>query len=205
MQVQIEGKNIDLTDAIKDYAEAKVQRICNHFDSLIQNHEIRVVLSVLKNRRTSHKAEITIFLKGGHVIRSEDSEDSIYASLDLVADKIEGQLRKYKTRIYSRIKHGKSVKDYGLTEEDLAAIPAGTTEQVAHNGDSNGTAVKEIIKTKRFKMEPLDPEVAVEKLHDTGHEFYMFLNVFTNRIACVYKREDGDYGLIEPEFLEVAN
>lgn len=197
----IEGKNIELTPAIKQYAEEKVNRIHKHFDSIIKNHEIRVVLSVLRNPSISEnqKAEITINLKGGHVIRCEDSETSIYASIDLVVDKIENQLRKHKTRIYNRIHHGKGLKDFGLEDLNGSAIPEEIVESV------QSYQKPKIIKTKRFKMHSLEPDSAVEMLEDSGHPFYMFLNVFTNRIAVVYKRSEGDYGLIEPEYLQVAN
>ncbi len=199
--LKVEGRNIDLTDAIKAYVDEKVQRIHNHFDSIIKNHEIRVVLSVLKNPSIAknQKAEVTMILNGGHVIRCEEAEKSIYASIDLVVDKIETQLRRHKTRIYNRLHSGRGLKEYGI--EDIAdfTIPEDIAEQVKK------FEAPKIIKTKRFRMEALEPDTAAHKLDDSGHEFYMFLNVFTNRIACVYKRDDGDYGLIEPEFLQVAN
>lgn len=200
-QTIIEGRNIEVTQAIKEYAESKVDRIHKHFDSLIQNHDIHVVLSVLKNRKgDTQKAEITINLKGGHVIRCQSNERDVYASVDTVVDKIEAQLRKYKTKIYSKIHHGKSVKEYGITG-DLAdqTVPSELLEQV------ESYESPKIIKVKRFKMKPMQPDEAVEMLNDCGHPFYMFLNVFSNRIACVYERDDGGYGLIEPEFLQVDN
>ncbi len=197
----IEGRNIEITDAIKEYAETKLSRIHKHFDSLIQNHDIRIVLSVLKkNRDKNQKAEITINLKGGHVIRCQSSEDNVYASIDTVTDKIESQLRKYKTKIYSKIHNGKSVKEYGLDEIiDAKAVPAEVLKSVDKYEEPK------IIKVKRFKMKALEPEQAIGMLDDCGHPFYMFLNIYSNKIACVYEREDGGYGLIEPEFLQVAN
>jgi len=201
-QTIIEGRNIEITQAIRDYAETKLERVHKHFDSLIQNHDIKMVLSVLKNKNkaSSQKAEITINLKGGHVIRCQSSEEKVYASIDVVVDKIEAQLRKYKTKIYSKIHHGKSVKEYGLAESiDQEAVPVELLEQVKNY------EMPQIIKVKRFVMKAMEPEQAVERLHDCGHPFYMFLNIFSNKIACVYKRDDGGYGLIEPEYLQVEN
>ena len=201
-QTIIEGRNIEITPAIREYAETKLERVHKHFDSLIQNHDIRMVLSVLKNKTkaSSQKAEITINLKGGHVIRCHASEEKVYASIDVVVDKIEAQLRKYKTKIYSKIHHGKSVKEYGIEESiDQEAIPAELLEQV------KGYQTPQIIKVKRYVMKPMEPEQAVERLYDCGHPFYMFLNIFSNKIACVYKRDEGGYGLIEPEYLQVEN
>jgi putative sigma-54 modulation protein len=200
-QTIIVGRNIEVTEPIKDYVESKVARIHKHFDSIIQNHDIHVVLSVLKNRKGGNqKVEITINLKGGHVIRCHSSEENVYASVDTVLDKIEAQLRKYKTKIYSKIHTGKSVKEYGITDQIVNnRVPSEILEQV------QTYKAPKIIKVKRFKMKPLEPEQAIEMLHDCGHPFYMFLNIYSNKIACVYEREDGGYGLIEPEFLQVSN
>jgi putative sigma-54 modulation protein len=197
----IEGRNIEITEAIKEYAETKLSKIHKHFDSLIQNHDVRIVLSVLKkNRDKNQKAEITINLKGGHVIRCQSSEDNVYASIDTVTDKIEAQLRKYKTRIYSKIHSGQSVKQYGLEENDeVKAVTVDITKAVEQADEPK------IIKVKRFRMKAMEPEQAVEMLDDCGHPFYMFLNIYSNKIACVYERDDGGYGLIEPEFLQVDN
>lgn len=201
----IETSNIDITPAIKEYAESKLERVHNHFDTLIQNHQIKVVLSVVKNnnhKSNDQKAEITINLKGGHVIRSHSQEATVYAAIDTVIDKLERQLRKFKTRIYNRIHRGKSIKTFGF-EEDLDTSAYEVPEEIAE--DVKDYAEPTIIKTKRFKMEPMDPQDAVECLADCGHNFYMFLNIYSNKIAVVYKREDGDYGLIEPEALQVDN
>ena len=197
----IETSNIDITPAIKEYAESKLERVHKHFDSLIQNHQIKVVLSVVKNHKSNNqKAEITINLKGGHVIRSHSFEDNVYAAIDTVIDKLERQLRKFKTRIYNRIHRGKSIKTFGF-EEDLDSTAFEVPEEIAE--DVKDYSEPKIIKTKRFKMEPMDPQDAVECLADCGHNFYMFLNIYSNKIAVVYQREDGDYGLIEPETLQV--
>lgn len=201
-QTIIEGKNVEITEAIREYAEAKLERVHNHFDSLIQNHDIRVVVSVPHGKgdaKKTQKVEITINLKGGHVIRSEAKEDSVYAAIDVSIDKLEKQFRKYKTRIYSKIHHGKSVKDYGLKDIDESVVPAELLEQISEYSRPK------VIKTKRFVMSPMEPEEAIEMLKDCGHPFYMFLNVFSNKIACIYQRDDGEFGMIEPEYLQVNN
>ncbi len=116
-QTIIEGRNFEITDPIKEYAESKLDKVHKHFDSIIQNHDIRVLLAVTSARTNNQKVEVTINLKGGHVIRCQAAEENIYAAIDIVVDKIEAQLRKYKTKIYSKIHSGKSIKEYGITEE----------------------------------------------------------------------------------------
>lgn len=198
----IEGKNVEITPAIKEYAESKLARIYKHFDSLIENQNIKLVLSVVKSLNKGsplQKAEITIYLKGGHIIRCNSSAEIAYASIDTVVDKIEAQLRKYKTKIYSKIRSGKSVKEYGITcDVQDEVVPAEMLEHI------NDYEVPKIIKVKRFPMAALEPEQAIEMLNDSGHPFYMFLNVFSNRVACVYQREDGGFGLIEPDHAEAV-
>ncbi len=192
----IEGKNIEITEAIHDYAESKLKRVHKHFDSIIKNNSIRVVLSVPKgggDLKNQQKAEITINLRGGHVIRCEAAAENIYAALDYAADKIEKQFRKYKTRVYGKVHTGKSVKHYGLEDFSPDLIP---TEAMASISEYKAPT---IYKTKHFQMTPMDPEQAVGMLEDSGHNFYMFLNIFTNQVACVYRRDDGHYGLIEPD------
>jgi putative sigma-54 modulation protein len=197
-QTIIEGRNFEITTAIKEYAESKLDKVHNHFDSIIQNHDIRILLTVTSARTDNQKAEVTINLKGGHTIRCQSSQSNIYASLDLVVDKIESQMRKYKTKIYSKIHHGKSIKQYGLNEDlSVESIPSDLLEQISSYNSPK------IIKVKRFEMKAMEPEQAVEMLDDCGHPFYMFLNIFSNKIACVYKRDEGGFGLIEPEYLQV--
>ncbi len=196
----IEGKNIEVTDAIRDYAETKLKRVHKHFDSIINNNSIRVILSVVKgggDAKRTQKAEITINLKGGHVIRCEAAEENVYAALDLAIDKIEKQFRKYKTRVYGKVHSGKSVKHFGIEDLSPELIPLESRDE------AKTYQAPKIIKTKRYSMKPLSPEQAVGMLEDCGHDFYMFLNVFTDEIACVYLRDDGQYGLIEPESPEL--
>ena len=94
----IEGKHMVITDAIREYANSKINRIYKHFESIVQNHQIRLVLSlVTTSKGPNQKAEITINLSGGHSVHCEDSEETVYASIDLVVDKVEAQLRKEKS------------------------------------------------------------------------------------------------------------
>lgn len=141
-------------------------------------------------------------MTGGHVIRCHADSEDAYKALDVVVDKLERQLRKHKTKFYNRIHTGKGVKEYGFAEDfDFSSVkvPEDLINEVKNYQKPN------IIKTKRFEMEPIDPETAIDRLENCGHPFYMFLDVYTNKIAVVYKRDDGDFGVIEPEHLTVDN
>ncbi len=191
MKILIEGKNIELTGALKDYVNDKFDRLRKHYDHLIKDHDIRVKLSIAKNPRVANNniTEVTIFLDG-QIIRSEQASEDMYASIDLVSNKLERQLHKYKDRIYRSQQH----KGRALPNPELVG------ELIESDNYTNGvhSVVGKIIKSKKFKLQPLTPEEATEHLDLISHDFYVFINSSTKQVNTIYKRKDGDYGLIEP-------
>lgn len=189
MKVVIEGKNIELTKALKDYVNEKLVRLQHHYDLIIKGHEVKVKLSVLKNPRITKNniTEVTIFLDG-KVIRSEEVSEDMYASIDLVVDKLDRQIQKYKSKVYRSYQH----KERPLPSPELAGILL--------TNDNNNKLVKEgkIIKSKKFNIHSMTPEDASLQLDLISHDFYVFLNSKTKQTNVIYKRKDGDYGLIEP-------
>ncbi len=191
MNVLIEGKNIELTSALKDYVNDKFSRLRKHYEHLIKEHDIRVKLSVAKNPRisTNNITEVTIFMDG-KIIRSEQASEDMYASIDLVTDKLERQLHKYKDRVYRSQQHkGRPLPNPELMND---LLEEGNNQN--HRHDVEG----KIIKSKKFKLHPLTPEEASEHLDLISHDFYVFINSKTKQINTIYLRKDGDYGLIEP-------
>lgn len=191
MHVTVTGRNIELTPALKDYLVDKLQRSQKHFDHALN---VTALLSVAKNPSVaeSQTAEITIKLNGS-IIRGEESTENMYASIDLVADKIERQLRKYKTRYFH--KGNKARERNGSGAVDVSAVP-----------DSDVAVLKEldefrpkIVRSKRFALKPMLPEEACKHMDLLGHDFFMFINSDSNQVNTVYHRRDGNYGLIEPE------
>lgn len=191
MHVTVTGRNIELTPALKDYLVDKLQRSQKHFDHALN---VTALLSVAKNPSVaeSQTAEITIKLNGS-IIRGEESTENMYASIDLVADKIERQLRKYKTRYFH--KGNKARERNGSGAVDVSAVP-----------DSDVAILKEldelrpkIVRSKRFPLKPMLPEEACKHMDLLGHDFFMFINSDSNQVNTVYHRRDGNYGLIEPE------
>lgn len=194
MHVTVTGRNIDLTPALKEYLADKLQRAQKHFD---QSLECTALLSVAKNPSiaNSQTAEVTVKVNGS-VIRGEESTENMYASIDLVADKIERQLRKYKTRYYH--KGNKSPRGH----EPVSSVDVGAEI------DDDFTIAKDtalddirpkIVRSKRFPLKPMFPEEACKHMDLLGHDFFMFINSETSHVNTVYHRRDGNYGLIEPE------
>jgi putative sigma-54 modulation protein len=190
MKLVIQGKNIEITDAIRDYVNQKVEKAVSHFESLTT--EIDVNLSVARNPRINPKqtAEVTIYANGT-VIRSEESSEDLYASIDLVADKIARRLRKYKEkRQNNKHKTKTEIEPSEILEEtegisDL--IAKGTPELPA-----------DVVRTKYFAMPPMKVEEALEQLQLVGHDFFMFRNADTGEINVIYERNHGGYGVLMP-------
>ncbi|MBV9388571.1 MAG: ribosome-associated translation inhibitor RaiA [Chroococcidiopsidaceae cyanobacterium CP_BM_ER_R8_30] len=187
MKLLIHGKNIEITDAIREYVHQKIEKAVNHFQNLTT--EVDVHLSVARNPRinTKQAAEVTIYVNGS-VIRAEESSDSLYASIDLVADKIARQLRKYKEK---RQDHKTSVQPTSniVSEQPLVSDLV---------GNRSPELPSEVVRTKYFAMPPMTVEAALEQLQLVGHDFYMFRNAQTGEINVIYERNHGGYGVIQP-------
>lgn len=174
MRFTITGKNIDVTEGLRQAIEDKLGKLDKYFT---QDTEVQVTLSVEKERQ---KIEVTIPVKGS-IIRSEQVSSDMYASIDLVQEVIERQLKKYKNKIIdAKQSGGNFVPDYFAE-------------------DTQDDEVK-IIRTKRFGIKPMDPEEACVQMELLGHSFYVFCNSETDEVNVVYKRKGNTYGLIEPEF-----
>lgn len=191
MKLVIHGRNIEITDAIRDYVEQKILKAVSHFNHL--TNEVDVHLSVARNPRISSKqsAEVTLYVDGA-IVRAEESSENLYASIDLVADKISRQLRKFKEKRNDR-KHGNLGK---TTEAYLNEAPVTNVTEVLNNAEPQ--LPEEVIRAKYFAMPPMTVSEALEQLTLIDHDFYMFLNADTNEINVVYERNHGGYGLIQP-------
>lgn len=191
MQVTVTGRNVELTPALKDYLTEKLQRSQKHFDHALM---ATALLSVAKNPSVAHNqtAEVTIKLNGS-VIRGEESTENMYASIDLVADKIERQLRKYKTRYYHK---GNKAKSKNGSHDANASV---LVQYEAEEDHAEHGHVPKIVRSKRFTLKPMPADEACKNMDLLGHDFFMFINSETNQVNTVYHRRDGNYGLIEPE------
>ncbi|KPU44755.1 putative sigma-54 modulation protein [Oxobacter pfennigii] len=177
MKIIVSGKNIDVTDALKDTVIKKISKLDKYFNPEV---EAQATLSVQKNR---HIIEVTIPFDGS-ILRGEEATDDMYTSIDKVLDKLEKQIAKHKTRMERKLKTS-SIRLAG-TETDL--------------NDDEDSLTPVIVKTKRFAIKPMPVDEAVMQMDLLGHSFYVFLNGETEEVNVVYKRNDGKYGLIEPEF-----
>ena len=184
MNFIISGKNIDVTPGLKDAIEQKLGKLERYFTP---ETEIIVTLSVEKERQ---KIEVTIPVKG-NIIRSEQTSDDMYVSVDLVEEVIERQLRKYKNKLVAR------------SQGYPTASGSGNNFKKEFFESEDDTSVDDeirIVRTKRFGIKPMYPEDACIQMDLLGHAFFVFCNAETDEVNVVYKRKDGSFGLIEPEF-----
>lgn len=182
MKVIVRGKNkFEPSEAIKNYATDKLQKLNLYFkeaDELVAN----VLCKVYDGYQV---VEVTIPTK--HIIlRAEVKDQSVYSAIDLVIDKLETQIKKHKSKIYSSIKRREGLKGSYTANADFDLNKL-QTEIKAVN----------LVKNKQVEMLPMTPEDAVMQMEMLGHDFYIFLNSTTQKASVVYRREDGDYGIID--------
>ncbi|MGO8685235.1 MAG: ribosome hibernation-promoting factor, HPF/YfiA family [Thermoleophilia bacterium] len=194
MKIQIKGRNVAVTDAMQEYAEEKLSRV----HRLLQERHIdevsRVELELMVEKNPSianpNIAEATIFTRGP-VIRAKESSTDMYASIDLVADKLQRRVKKYHDKVHRKNpRHGQVLN---LLTSD---VPEEETTMLA--ADEIETDDGHIVKTKQFALKPMTVDEATLQLELVGHDFFVFTNVETSDTNVVYRRNDGHYGLIEP-------
>ena len=196
MKLVIQGKNIEITDSIRNYVHQKIEKAVSHHQHLTL--EVDVHLSIARNPRISAEqqiAEVTIYANGA-VIRAEEQSEVLYASIDMVADKIARQLRKYKEKRRGHRDHA-SVK---AAPADMVEVRGGLTPEAVEEliRQRKPELPKEVVRMKYFPMSPMSVEQALEQLQWVGHDFYMFHNSETNEINVIYKRNHGGYGVLQP-------
>ena len=179
MKIIFKGKHIEVTDAMRNYIKKRLSKIERHFDHIL---EVIVTLSVEKNRQI---VEATLQASRA-LIRAEEETDDMYASIDKVADKLERQIQKHKEKYFQ--------KPHPCTEKKELANKEVNAE------DSESDKIAKIVKTKRFAIKPMSVEEAAMQMDLLGHSFFVFANDNTNKVNVIYKRKDGNFGLIEPEF-----
>lgn len=185
----IQGKNIEITDAIRGYVNEKIEKAVNHFAQITS--EVDVSLSVERNPRISQgqSAEVTLYANGT-VIRAEESTENMYASIDKVASKLTRQLRKFKERNgVSRTKHTPKTSVV-VGEQDPVAPP---------DPHRQPELPEEVVRMKYFAMPPMTIKEALHQLELVDHDFFVFLNQDTEEINVIYERNHGGYGVICPK------
>ena len=175
MRVNIAGKGMEVSDYLKEIVTKKVSKLQRYFD---EDTEAHITMSIQRSR---HIVEVTIPFDG-IVLRGEEATGDMYASIDGVLKKLEKQIHKHRTALKKRLHEG--------------AFAGGDYEYQAELADEK---VPDIVRTKRFIVKPMDIEEAKMQMELLGHQFFVFRNAKSHEINVLYKRNDGDLGLIEPD------
>ena len=178
MQLHVKGRNLEVSEAIRSYAEQKLAKLERQ---LSDSARVELELAVERNPSISanHVAEATVFTKGP-VLRAREASSDMKASIDQLSDKLVRQVKHYRTKRRRRAPRGNG------PQLETVPVVAGAEEP-------------QIVKTKQFTVKPMSPEEAILQLELVGHDFFVFRNDDSGEVNVVYRRRDGDYGLIEPQ------
>lgn len=182
MKYNIRGENIEVTVAIREYVEKKISKLNKYFEEK-PTSEVNVKLSVYNNEQ---RIEVTIPMPD-LLLRAEERHADLYAAVDLVVDKLERQIRKYKTKVNRKSRQQSQKLVFASLENEALA-----------EKNKNDSSDIEIVKTKRFNLKPMDSEEAIMQMDMLDHSFFVFTNAVSGDTNVVYRRKDGRYGLIEP-------
>lgn len=180
IKFNIRGENIEVTDSIRSYIEEKISKLEKYFT---ENQELTAHVNLKVYAEKTSKVEVTIPAKN-ITLRAEDTSQDLYGSVDLVQEKLERQIRKYKTKVQRKRHHVATGKAF---ETFVELTPAEELEE----------ANVEIVRTKNINLKPMDAEEAVLQMEMIDHDFFIFVDAETNTTSIVYRREDGNIGLIE--------
>jgi len=192
MKILIHGKNLELTGALKEYTEAKIEKATHHYKDIVKEADIH--LSIEKNPRVSFQtAEVTIFANGT-VIRAEEKTENLYSSIDLVSNKLCRKLRKYKEKNNKNVHNNKFKNKESLAIESMES---GFLDKALLKEGMEASLPEPSIKNKYFEMNPISSEEARKQLDLIDHDFYVFRNKKNNELQVIYIRNHGGIGLIQ--------
>jgi len=183
------GRNIDVTDAMRSHAEEKLEKLSRFSDHIV---DAKVVMSYATDGNPALPAKVEVQLNLPHgIVRAEENGPDTYAATDMVVEKLERQLKRFKER-----KLAKRTQEPVLSGDALPPLPldGDLPAEVPTEEDTEG----EIVRVKRHVMRPMSPEDAAMQMEALGHSFFVFRNMESDDINVIYRRFDGDYGLIEP-------
>lgn len=178
IRITISGKNLEITQALRNYVEKKVSKL----EKYLNDNQTASAEVMLRTERGIHIAEVTMNLSGV-LLRGEGKTGDMYTSIDGAVDRIERQFNKYRTKL------GKKTQGPKLSE-----VP------VSGAGDQGEAPAPRVVRTKRFALKPMDVDEAIMQMELLGHDFFVFRDAASGEVSVVYKRRDGNYGLIESEF-----
>ncbi len=181
MNVVIKGRHLDVDDAIRDYAEEKIGRISKVLNGMLIGIEVELHSERNPSIENGQIAEVTVYTKGP-TIRAKEAASDMHAAIDLVSDKLERRVRRFKDKVVDR----HSARAAAAVSAKVGALTEESEEEPT------------IVKSKHVELKPMTTDEAILQMELLGHDFFLFASVETDQVSVLYRRRDGDYGLIEP-------
>lgn len=181
MQLVITGKNMHVADRTEEFVRSKLERLDRHLNEPVEAH-VELSQQSTRNANQRHIVQVTLH-KNGTIIRAEERAADLKVAVDAVVDKLDKQIRRYKDKQVRKRRSGAAVAEAVLgavAEDEIELEPR-------------------LVRTKRFKTEPMSTEEAIEQMELLGHSFYLFVNPESDELNVIYRRDDGNYGLLEPQ------
>jgi len=192
MELQIFAKNIQLTPDVESHVQKKFQRLNRHLKSLTDAKlEVNRTSAKAQNERVVVQMTLTV---NGYTLRGQETGQNLFAAVDAVTDVMDRQIKTYKGKAYRSAQPRKSIRG-GPADLIGELMPVVEEEVEASSFEPLGKPVR----TKRFSMKPISVEDAILEMELLSHNFFLFFNVDSDEYNVVYRRHDGDYGVIEPE------
>ena len=190
MQLVIKGRNMEVNDRLREYVEKKIGKMQKFLPDV---QEIRVELAEEKSRKTSEREVVQVTMRSnGTLLRAEERNSDIYAAIDAVADKLHGQIDRFKGKRRRKMERAQIAAVEALETEFISeAMEPVAEDEEAFEG--------RIVRTKRFSMLPMSEDEAIDQMELLGHDFFVFYNAGSDSINVLYRRSDGNFGLLQPE------
>lgn len=190
MQLVIKGRNLDVTDRLRDYVEKKLGKMTKFLPDV---QEIRVELAEEQSRKATEREVVQVTMRSNStILRAEERSSDIYAAIDAVADKLNGQITRFKGKKRSKMERAQIAAIEAMEVEAITVATSPVT-------DDEELFEGHIVRTKRFSMIPMDAQEAIDQMELLGHDFFVFFNTDSDSINVLYRRSDGNFGLLQPE------
>ena len=191
MELRIYAKNISIDDRTEDYVRKKFDRLRRHL-SAMTDAKLEVSRTSSRSQNDRVVAQMTLAVKG-NVLRAQERGVNLFAAVDSVADVLDRQIRRFKTRAYRSEQSRRAARAASARGVEAAEPPL--------EEEDEDDAESRVVRAKRFRMNPMSVADAIDQMDMLSHEFFLFYNVETDEYNVVYRRRDGDYGVIEPELV----
>ena len=191
MQMQVRAKNYRLTPNLRAYIEKKVPRLSRYLEDIAET-KVEIAKANTRSQGPQIVAQLTVTLRNGVILRAEERSADPYTSLDAVLDTMERQVARFKERYFNKAGRRRAGQPATFSDLPMAAeSPSRPAAEVE--------VEPRLVKTKQFLVKPMDSEEAVSQMELLGHDFFVFYNAEVGQINVLYRRKDGNYGLLQPE------